>query len=98
MSSYILGLSDESCLLQFLGHTVLPKSAPLRQAIPVLAGKGNMHPDIDCTVHEEVRWRDSLMVTDMDIEHNAIIEQLETGDIIIVQERIPEVPPHPANP
>ena len=85
-------------VVQYVSSTLVSNSTKLKQIIYLLASKANSKVEKDWddyTIWEEVKSIDELMVTKVDQENTCSQEQISTGDILIIQENLSEVPSAP---
>ena len=85
-------------VVQYVSSTLVSNSTKLKQIIYLLASKANSKVEKDWddyTIWEEVKSIDELMVTKVDQDNTCSQEQISTGDILIIQENLSEVPPAP---
>ena len=84
----------ESILLQYLQSTLVNGNMTLKQMLPALAKNlqdSRIQAGTECTYWEEVQWRDTIMINPLKEDASFESEQLDSGDVIIIQEHLTEV-------
>ena len=84
----------ESMLLQYLKSTPANGLMTLKQMLPILAKSlqdSRIQLDTERSYWKEVQWRDKLIIDPLKEDASVENQQLDTGDIIIIQEQLTQV-------
>lgn len=78
-------------VLQYAGNVVAPRAATLKSMLVLLCARANLPKDTELLVWEEVKYQDGLMINIMHQDRPLFSEQINNGDLLIVQEKLSEV-------
>lgn len=73
-------------MVQYVGNMIAPRTAPLKSMLRLVWGRAGFPPNTKLLIFEEVKYVDELMIMPVNLDRPLHVEQIDNGDIIIVQE------------